>query len=216
MAQRIGNCVRAGDCVARLGGDEFTVLLDTLSSPSAASVAANKISRALAAPFEIDGHDIFVAASIGISVYPTRGEDVSTLLRRADTAMYRAKRGNTGYAFYEPSMEATVSRAPPSGGGPAPRPGARRAGALLPALRRTDDLRIIGMEALVRWQHPKRGMVPPVEFIPWRRRPASSCPWASGCCAPPAPRPGMDRRRHHRPQHVGEPVRPATAPDQLL
>jgi len=131
-----------------------------------------------------------VAASIGISVYPNDGEDVSTLLRRADTAMYRAKRGNTGYAFYEPSMEATVSAH------------LRLEADLRRALERdelvlyfqpcarTDDLRIIGMEALVRWQHPKRGMVPPVEFIPLAERPASSCPWASGCCAPPAPRPG--------------------------
>lgn len=166
VSKRIGKCVRAGDCVARLGGDEFTVLLDNLVNPSAASVAAHKIVRALAAPFEIDGHDIFVAASIGISVYPNDGEDVSTLLRRADTAMYRAKRGNAGFVFYEPAMEATVSAH------------LRLEADLRRALERdeltlyyqpcarTDDLRIVGMEALVRWLHPKRGMVPPVEFIP--------------------------------------------------
>ncbi len=166
-ASRIRYCVRSGDCVARLGGDEFTVLLDELTSPSAAANAAEKIRRTLATPFELNGQDMFITASIGISIYPNDGRDVSTLLRHADTAMYRAKRGGSlGYEFYEPGMEASVSEH------------LRMDSSLRRALERhelsvyyqpkadTASGRITGMEALVRWRHPTRGMIPPLEFIP--------------------------------------------------
>ncbi len=166
VATRIKHCVRASDSVARLGGDEFTVLLNELPDAAAATGAAEKICRALAAPFEIEGHDIFVSASIGISLYPGDGLDVSTLLRHADTAMYRAKRGSGGFRFYESGMEASVSEH------------LHMESSLRRALER-DELvvfyqpkadtrsgRITGMEALVRWRHPTRGMVSPLEFIP--------------------------------------------------
>ena len=166
VATRIRYCVRSSDAVARLGGDEFTVLLDELAEPAFAANAAQKIGRSLAAAFDIDGQEIFVSASIGISVYPYDGTDVSTLLRHADTAMYRAKRGSGGFQFYETGMDASVSEH------------LRMDSSLRRALER-DELRvyyqpkadsrsgrITGMEALVRWQHPERGMVSPLEFIP--------------------------------------------------
>jgi diguanylate cyclase (GGDEF)-like protein len=166
VAGRIKCCVRSTDCVARLGGDEFTVLLDDLSAPALAANAAQKICRSLASPFEIDGQDIYVSTSIGISIYPADGTDVSTLLRRADTAMYRAKRGSGGFQFYEPGMEASISEH------------LRMDSSLRRALERNEllvyyqpkaDTRsgcVTGMEALVRWKHPVRGMISPLEFIP--------------------------------------------------
>ncbi len=166
VAGRIKCCVRSTDCVARLGGDEFTVLLDDLSAPALAANAAQKICRSLASPFEIDGQDIYVSTSIGISIYPADGTDVSTLLRRADTAMYRAKRGSGGFQFYEAGMEASISEH------------LRMDSSLRRALERnelmvyyqpkadTSSGRITGMEALVRWKHPVRGMISPLEFIP--------------------------------------------------
>lgn len=166
VAGRLRNCLRSSDCVARLGGDEFTVLLSELADPVSATHAAEKICRSLATPFDIEGHDIFVSASIGISIYPGDGQDVSTLLRHADTAMYRAKRSGGGFQFYEPGMEASVSDH------------LRMESALRRALERNElevyyqpkaDTRtgiITGMEALLRWNHPTRGMVSPLEFIP--------------------------------------------------
>ncbi len=166
VASRIRYCVRSSDAVARLGGDEFSVLLDEISDPAFAANAAQKIGRALASSFDIDDQEIFVSASIGISIYPADGADVSTLLRHADTAMYRAKRGSGGFQFYEAGMEASVSEH------------LRMDSSLRRALER-DELRvyyqpkadsrsgrITGMEALVRWQHPERGMISPLEFIP--------------------------------------------------
>jgi diguanylate cyclase (GGDEF)-like protein len=168
VAQRIRRSVRNADTVARLGGDEFTVVLTDMNGPTAAAAAAaaQNISRSLAAPFQIDGNDIFVATSIGISLYPNDGADVGTLLRHADTAMYRAKKTNTGFQFFEASMAHSISE----------------------HLRMENDLRaalvrheleihyqpqasfesgeIVCVEALMRWRHPSRGMVPPVEFIP--------------------------------------------------
>jgi len=167
VAQRVRNTVRAADAVARLGGDEFTVILNELDSPAAAATAAHNIVRMLSAPFPIDGHDIFVTASVGIAMYPHDGADVATLVKHADSAMYRAKRTNTGFQFYEASMEHSISEH------------VRLESDLRRAMEQQQQLevfyqpqaclasgRIIGMEALVRWRHPTRGMVPPAEFIP--------------------------------------------------
>ncbi|WP_423008939.1 EAL domain-containing protein [Undibacterium sp. JH2W] len=166
VAQRIRRSVRNADCVARLGGDEFTVVLSELADPAAAASAAQNICRTLAKPFQIDGHDIFVTASIGISVYPNDGTDVGTLVKHADTAMYRAKKTNTDFQFFEAAMEHSISER------------VRLENDLRRALERNelavfyqpqarmDNGEIIGMEALVRWFHPTRGMVSPLEFIP--------------------------------------------------
>ncbi|RJG07768.1 EAL domain-containing protein [Noviherbaspirillum cavernae] len=166
VAQRLRRSVRNADCVARLGGDEFTVVLADVIGPNAALAAAQNIGRALSTPFQIDGHDIFVATSVGISIYPYDGTDVGTLLKHADTAMYRAKKNNSGFEFFEPSMEHSISEH------------VRMENDLRRALERKElevfyqpqagvgDGRILGMEALVRWRHPERGMVSPTDFIP--------------------------------------------------
>ncbi|KQX01515.1 signaling protein [Massilia sp. Root418] len=166
VAQRVRHSVRTVDTVARLGGDEFTVVLSDLDGPAAAATAAHNICRVLAAPFQIDGHDIFVTSSVGIAMYPHDGSDVATLVKHADSAMYRAKKTNTGFQFYEASMEQSISEH------------VRLESDLRRALEQEqlevyyqpqaslEDGQIIAMEALVRWRHPTRGMVPPNEFIP--------------------------------------------------
>ncbi len=166
LSERIRGCVRASDCVARLGGDEFAIVIDDLPNVGVASGTAQKICHAITAPFEIDGHDIVVSASIGIAVFPINGVDSSTLLRHADTAMYRAKKKSSGFQFFEENMEASASEH------------LRFEGALRRALERNEivvyfqpiadaaDCRIVGMEALARWSHPSRGLVSPLEFIP--------------------------------------------------
>jgi len=167
VAQRVRQTVRADDAVARLGGDEFTVVLNELDNPAAAATAAHNIVRALSAPFPIDGHDIFVTASVGIAMFPHDGSDVAALVKHADSAMYRAKRTNTGFQFYESSMEHSISEH------------VRLESDLRRALEQQHQLevyyqpqacltshRIVGMEALVRWRHPVRGMIAPAEFIP--------------------------------------------------
>jgi len=163
---RIRHSVRAGDSVSRFGGDEFTMLLEDLDTTTVALTVSQKICLALAAPFEIDGHDIYVSASIGISVYPADGMDGNTLLKHADSAMYRAKKNNSGYEFYESGMEATISEH------------VLMEGALRRAEGRNELLvyyqpkavlatgAVSGMEALVRWKHPEFGLVPPARFIP--------------------------------------------------
>jgi len=165
VAQRLRRSVRTVDTVARLGGDEFTVVLSDIDGPAAAATAAQHICRVLAAPYQIDGHDIFVTSSIGIAIYPHDGADAGALVKHADSAMYRAKKTNTGFQFYEASMEKLISEH------------VRLESDLRRALENhelevyyqpqatLDGGRVIGMEALLRWSHPTRGMVPPVEFI---------------------------------------------------
>ncbi len=165
-AQRIRRSVRNADCVARLGGDEFTVVLTDIAGPSAAVVAAQNICRVLATPFQIDGHDIFVTTSVGISLYPHDGTDVGTLLKHADTAMYRAKKTNSGFQFFEASMEQSISEHVRLENDLRRALDRRELAVFYQPQARVDDGRIIGMEALVRWHHPTRGMVSPLDFIP--------------------------------------------------
>ncbi|CAK0763305.1 two-component system, sensor histidine kinase and response regulator [Gammaproteobacteria bacterium] len=166
VARRIKHCVRDTDCVARFGGDEFTIALEDLANPAAATTTAQKVRCALTTPFNIGDQELFVSTSIGISVFPHDGTEVGTLLKHADTAMYRAKKNNTGYAFYEPEMESSLSAH------------LQMESALRHALER-DELVMFyqpkaevatwipsGMEALIRWRHPQWGLVSPVEFIP--------------------------------------------------
>ncbi len=165
VADRIRRVVRGTDTVSRLGGDEFTVALAP-ADPAAAAAVAENISRTLTSSFNIDGHEIFMSTSIGISLYPQDGQDVGTLLKHADVAMYRAKKDNSGFQFFEASMEHSVSGQ------------LRMETELRRALERQEfevfyqpkarvgSGRVVGMEALVRWRHPARGLVPPIEFIP--------------------------------------------------
>jgi diguanylate cyclase (GGDEF)-like protein len=166
MAHRLKGCVRADDCVARLGGDEFTVLLDELPNSNVAASVAQNICRTVSAPLIIDGQEIVVTASIGIALYPQDGPDINRLLRHADTAMYRAKSSGSGFCYYEAAMESAISER------------LKMETDLRRALERdeitvfyqpvieTSSGKITGVEALVRWLHPERGIVSPAEFIP--------------------------------------------------
>ena len=166
VAKRLTGALRDSDTVARLGGDEFAVLLPRLIDPSDASVTAKKLLESLQPPFNLEGLDLEIGASIGIAVYPTNGTDGDLLFQRADVAMYAAKEQRAGletYAAehhnYDPSRLT-----------------------LVPELRRALDQRelelyfqpqanmrtrrIRGVEALVRWHHPQRGLLTPDYFIP--------------------------------------------------
>jgi diguanylate cyclase (GGDEF)-like protein/PAS domain S-box-containing protein len=166
-ARRIRSCVRESDTVARLGGDEFTVILSDLSQVAPVDTIAQKILAVLQAPFALGEEQAFVTASIGITLYPDDAHDVDDLLKHADQAMYAAKgMGRNRFSYFTPALQvAAVNR-----------------------MRLTNDLRnalkgdqfrvyfqpivhlasgrIHKAEALIRWQHPQRGLVSPLEFIP--------------------------------------------------
>jgi diguanylate cyclase (GGDEF)-like protein/PAS domain S-box-containing protein len=171
VATRLGSCIRASDTAARLGGDEFVVMLLNLNKdPEAASVEARSIAetvlRALRRPYLLQHQEYEGTASIGVTLFEGRAETVDDLLKRADLAMYRAKaQGRNNICLFDPAMESAA---------------ANRV-ALLADLKKalandefelyyqpqvTSDRRVVGCEALLRWRHPLRGMVPPNQFIP--------------------------------------------------
>ncbi|QJR14300.1 bifunctional diguanylate cyclase/phosphodiesterase [Usitatibacter palustris] len=167
VASRILVCLREGDTVSRLGGDEFVIVVPSINGASDASHVAAKILEVLGDPFHLHGNDLHVAASVGISLYPSDGLDAETLMRNADTAMYHAKDSGRGnFQFFTPHMNVA----------------AQQRLMLENALRRAIDngefelhyqpiydLRdrsITGLEALLRWHPPGRDSVPPSDFIP--------------------------------------------------
>jgi diguanylate cyclase (GGDEF)-like protein/PAS domain S-box-containing protein len=167
VAQRILPCIRNSDTVSRQGGDEFVVLLSEINRIEDAGVIAEKIRLALLDPFTIDDHYLHLTASIGVSVYPSDGEDASALIQYADTAMYHAKeRGRNKSQFFEDHMNVRAAE--------------RQiiSGDLRHALVRGEFFlmyqpminlisgRITGFEALIRWRHPSRGVLFPASFIP--------------------------------------------------
>jgi diguanylate cyclase (GGDEF)-like protein/PAS domain S-box-containing protein len=167
VAGRLRETVRDGDTVARLGGDEFVILLTSLSQPQDSAVVARKIAEALDRPLALEGGEIRVSASIGISLFPDDGEGLDALLQSADAAMYRAKdAGRNGFHYYSAEMgEQARARVELEAG-------------LRRALEREElrmhfqpqvDLatgKVIALEALLRWEHPQRGMISPATFIP--------------------------------------------------
>ena len=167
VAQRLTQSVRDTDTVARLGGDEFVVVISRLQSADDLSLIASKILRALSQPFIMEGKEIFVTASIGAALYPRDGDHGEILLRNADVAMYRVKEhGRNNYRFYTPEMtHMAIDRLDMEGN-------LRRAlerDELLVYYQPLVDIQsghIVGAEALVRWQHPRIGMIQPGEFIP--------------------------------------------------
>ena len=179
VAERLLICVRKSDLVgrdeggdlhssvARLGGDEFTVLLTEIIKVQDVARVARRIIENISQPFNLDGHEVIVTTSIGISLYPDDGSDVITLIKNADTAMYHAKdQGRNNFQFYKQSMNATAYER------------LVLENHLRKALEREEFLlnyqpqfdiltdEIIGVEALVRWRHPELGLVSPGEFIP--------------------------------------------------
>jgi diguanylate cyclase (GGDEF)-like protein len=164
VAERLGSCLRPADTLARLGGDEFAVLLEELREPEDAARAAQRMLDALEEPFELRGREIFISASIGISA---GAADADNLLRDADLAMYRAKSlGRGRYAAYEPHMHtAVVERLELE----VDLKRAIERGELILAYQPIYDIRanrIVALEALVRWEHPTRGLVQPDSFVP--------------------------------------------------
>ncbi len=167
VAKRLRSAVRDSDIVARLGGDEFVIVLPCIDSPDDAAAVASKILSLIAAPYVVANRELRTAPSIGISIYPHDSSDPLELLKNADVAMYHAKEmGRGNYQFYKDELQsAAVKR-----------------------LSIEDDLRkalvhrqfvlhyqpqldlrsgrLVGVEALIRWQHPERGMIPPLDFIP--------------------------------------------------
>jgi diguanylate cyclase (GGDEF)-like protein/PAS domain S-box-containing protein len=164
-AARMLACVRSSDTVGRLSGDEFAVILSNLAKTDDASTVAQKIVETLAAPFILNGQQAYISASIGIAIYPVDGNDTDTLLKNADTAMYRAKaQGRNGYQFFLPQMnERLIQRQQLE----AQLHGALERKEFLLYYQPKADLvsgAITGFEALLRWQNGKV-LVPPVEFI---------------------------------------------------
>ncbi len=166
VAERLQRCLRQGDIVSRFGGDEFTIVLNRIKSFSAVEKIASKIHDTLSRPFVFLGKEMHVKTSIGISLYPNDGEEIGVLLKNADIAMYRAKEKGNCYEFYEQKMEADVARRL---GIEIDLRGAIARNEMVVYYQPQEDLQtgeLIGMEALVRWQHPERGLVSPMEFIP--------------------------------------------------
>jgi diguanylate cyclase (GGDEF)-like protein/PAS domain S-box-containing protein len=167
VAERLRNAVRTEDVVARLGGDEFVVALFDIARREHAAMVARKLIAALDTPFLIDGNELRVGVAIGISVYPRDGRQTETLLRMADIAMYRSKEtGQDGYTFYSRDMnQRALERLHIESG---LRHGIEQNELLLHYQPKVDIAtgRIVGAEALVRWQHPDLGLMPPDAFIP--------------------------------------------------
>jgi diguanylate cyclase (GGDEF)-like protein/PAS domain S-box-containing protein len=166
VARRLEATIREGDTVGRLSGDEFAIVLSNMSKADDANVVAQHVLGALAEPFDIGGRVVRVTGSVGISIHPGDGDTPEQLLKNADTAMYRAKeQGRNGCQFFTEELNARISR--------------RMAveHELRLAIQRNeftlyyqpelslDTGRIVGVEALIRWQHPVRGLLAPAEFI---------------------------------------------------
>jgi diguanylate cyclase len=176
VAKRLAGALRQIDTVARLGGDEFGILLDGAADLEAAAAAAWKIEQACEPAFEIHGEVFHVSASIGIALFPEHGTTTADLLRRADLAMYDAKRSGASHAVYDAAHEKQLAHQL----------------ALLSELRdcitreelvvhyqpkiNLKTCKTIGVEALVRWQHPTHGLLPPGSFLPQVERTALIAP----------------------------------------
>ena len=167
VAVRLGACVRETDFVARLGGDEFAIVQTGITDPAEVTGLVHRIFEAIRAPYECLGHQVTTDASIGIALAPRDGSDLDQILKNADLAMYAAKAaGRRTYRFFEPEMDSRVRarhvletdlrQAIVDGGFEV---------YYQPCLSLRDDS-ITGCEALLRWRHPQRGMISPVDFIP--------------------------------------------------
>jgi diguanylate cyclase (GGDEF)-like protein len=166
LGRRLRNALRTSDTVGRLGGDEFAMVLTSLRDRAGATVAATKLLDAINEPLQLRGQSLQVAGSVGIAMCPEHGEDPETLLRRADVAMYVAKRAGSGSAVYAPEMDR--DRADHLALVHDLRRGVEENELVLEFQPRLEfaDRAVRGVEALVRWQHPRHGLIPPAQFIP--------------------------------------------------
>jgi diguanylate cyclase (GGDEF)-like protein len=166
-ATRIQRCVRESDLLFRMGGDEFAVLLENVRGPEESAAVAQRILEAFAEPVHLQDHEITVTTSLGIALYPKDDSTGERLVKSADTAMYRAKElGRNRYEFFTPEMNHRVESQ------------LMLEGALQRALKAREFVlyyqprvsnatrQVVGVEALLRWRHPERGLVSPLEFIP--------------------------------------------------
>ncbi|MCW8884920.1 MAG: EAL domain-containing protein [Motiliproteus sp.] len=167
VAVKLRSCLRDSDTLARVGGDEFNLLLPNINSEQDATIIATKILREIEKPMVLEGIEVFISFSIGIAVYPQDGETIDSLIKHADTAMYHVKEhGKKNFEFYDASMKTKHTRHLSLESG------------LRKALDQ-DELRVeyqpqvdidsgnvTGVEALIRWEHPENGLIPPSEFIP--------------------------------------------------
>lgn len=167
FSERLESCVRSADIVARLGGDEFTVVLNNVGNMDAVAKIAEKIIKSMVSPFTFNDQKIYMSTSIGVALYPKNGETINELMRFADTAMFSAKASGGGcYEFYKNGMETEITRQ------------IEIEAEIRRALENDEfvlhyqpqvDIHsnvLTGLEALIRWHHPTRGMVPPGLFIP--------------------------------------------------
>lgn len=167
VASRLRKTLRDVDTIARMGGDEFTLILPNIRTTEHPMRVASRVLQAFSAPFQVEGHELFISPSIGVSIYPEDGQDVETLVKNADTAMYRAKeQGRNNCQLYTKALNAKALER------------ITLETSLRNALRRHEmmvhyqpqvDIRtgdILGVEALARWKHPELGFVPPSQFVP--------------------------------------------------
>jgi diguanylate cyclase (GGDEF)-like protein len=167
VAERVEGCLGGGETVARFGGDELSLLTNPVRGAAEVAAMAGSILEALGRPVELDGHEVYVTASVGVALFPHDGDDAEALLGRAAAAMYTARgQGGNCFRFYSADMEAEALKR------------ISLEFDLRRALERGEIIlhyqpqvematgRIVGAEALVRWQHPRLGLIPPAEFIP--------------------------------------------------
>jgi diguanylate cyclase (GGDEF)-like protein len=166
VAARLRATLRASDTVARLGGDEFGILLHGVADPVQAGIVAESLLERLREPFAVDATTLQVGGSIGVACHPAHGSDVEILIQRADIAMYAAKGASTGHAVFEASQD---HHSPRRLALAAELRGAIERSELVLAYQPKADLRtgrIVGVEALSRWEHPQLGLLDPTEFVP--------------------------------------------------
>src|SRR5215218_10101455 len=166
VAERLKTTLRSADTVARLGGDEFGVLLPEVQGVADAQAVAEVLQNALREPFVVDGLTLEMGGSIGIACHPDHGDHVEVLIQRADIAMYSAKEGGRGFALYEPQQDHYSPRRLSLAG---ELRSALESGELELHYQPKADVisgRIVGVEALVRWNHPRHGLLGPEEFVP--------------------------------------------------
>ncbi|CDZ78319.1 Cyclic di-GMP phosphodiesterase Gmr [Legionella massiliensis] len=167
MAQRLSSSVRSIDTLARIGGDEFVLIITELSDPEYVHIVANKLLNVIKEPLDISGHELNISTSMGVAVYPQDGRDAEELLKNADSAMYHAKKlGGDQFQFYSNEMNSKALEQ------------LVLESELYQALARneltlwyqpqfhTADCKLEAVEALIRWNHPKKGMLLPLDFIP--------------------------------------------------